>query len=272
MPTPGGSFNEVDMISISEIGIQVIEAKSRQGKFYGNWMNETLFQNDNEMQNPLIQNFNHCNYLVEYLFQQLPLPACEFKLSTDLFVFIKNVVLFSVYGIQDNINRTVEPNMDFCVEMSDKYAKRKFKNRTLTKEQVDLIYETLLPVASYSPEERRQMIQQREIERQQKESLREQQMRTHTYKPDTMYYVVDMTFLDADGGWYQGNLVCKERNCGMNENNEPIFYRTFYDPADGWYYARPNRTFNKRLTEPDPNEAKIIGIYNQKYKSPFQEI
>ena len=272
VPTPDGSFNEIDIISISEIGIQVIEAKSRQGKFYGNWMNETIIQNDNEMQNPLIQNLNHCNYLVDYLFQQLPLPACEFKLSTDLFVFIKNVVLFSVYGIEDNINRPFEPNMDFLVEMSDKYAKRKFKNRTLSKEQVDIIYETLLPIALYSPEERRQMIQQRELERQQKESLREQQMRTHTYKPDTVYYVVDMNFIDVDGKWYQGNLVCKERNCGMDENNEPVFYRTFLDPTDGWYYAKPNMSFNKKLTDSDPNEATIIGIYNQKYKSSFQEI
>lgn len=32
------------MISISEIGIQVIEAKGRQGKFSGNWMDETLSQ------------------------------------------------------------------------------------------------------------------------------------------------------------------------------------------------------------------------------------
>lgn len=116
------------------------------------------------------------------------------------------------------------------------------------------------------------MIQQRELERQQKERLREQQMRTHTYKPDTVYYVVDMNFFDADGKCYQGNLVCKERNCGMDENNEPVFYRTFLSPTDGWYYAVPNMTFNKRLTDPDPNEAKILDSYNQKYKSPFQEI
>lgn len=273
VPTPGGSFNEIDMISISEIGIQVIEAKGRQGKFYGNWMNETLFQNDNEMQNPLIQNLNHCNYLTEFLYQKLPLPACEFIRTTDfLFAYMKNVVLFSVYGIEDNINRPFEPDMDFLVEMSDKYARRKFKSRKLSKEQVDIIYETLLPIASYSPEERRQMIQQRELERQQKESLIEQQMRTHTYKPDTVYYVVDMNFIHAGGKWHQGNLVCKERNCGVDENNEPIFYRTFLSPTDGWYYAEPNATFNKRLTEPDPNEAKIIDIYNQKYKSPFLEI
>lgn len=271
IPVPGGSFNEIDMISISEIGIQVIEAKGRQGKLSGNWMDETLSQNGNEMQNPLIQNLNHCNYLVEYLYQKLPLPACEFKLFTDLFAFIKNVVLFSVYGIQDNINRSFEPNMDFYVGMSDKYANQRFKNRTLSKEQVDMIYETLLPVASYSPEERRQMIQQRELERQQKERLREQQMRTHTYKPNTVYYVVDMNFIDIDGKWYRGNVVCKERNCGMDENNEPVFYRTFLDSSDGWYYAKPNMTFNKRLTESDYNEATIIDIYNQKYNSPFLE-
>jgi len=161
--------------------------------------------------------------------------------------------------------------MDFYVGMSDKYANQRFKNRTLSKEQVDMIYETLLPVASYSPEERRQMIQQRELERQQKERLREQQMRTHTYKPNTVYYVVDMNFIDIDGKWYRGNVVCKERICGMDENNEPVFYRTFLDPSDGWYYAKPNMTFNKRLTEPDYSEATIIGIYNQKYNSPFLE-
>lgn len=94
---------------------------------------------------------------------------------------------------------------------------------------------------------------------------------THTYKPSTVYYVVDMNFIDIDGKWYRGNVVCKERNCGMDENNEPIFYRTFLDPSDGWYYAKPNMTFNKRLTESDYNEATIIDIYNQKYNSPFLE-
>ena len=46
---PGGSFNEIDMISISKIGIQVIEAKGRQGKLSGNWMDETVGNDTNSI-------------------------------------------------------------------------------------------------------------------------------------------------------------------------------------------------------------------------------
>lgn len=110
-----GDFSEIDVLSINETGIHVIEAKAKRGYFYGclqekNWTQQ-LGNHINATENPVIQNVNHCNTLVNYLYN------CFLKEDSQYFdheLPITNVVLFCKTDAQIEISNLCQ-NSNICI-------------------------------------------------------------------------------------------------------------------------------------------------------------
>lgn len=226
VPKRDGDFNEIDIVSVSvsEMGIHVIEAKARTGAFYGNYISpkwkQIMGQNTYEMENPLIQNLTHINYLTEYLYENL--PDCPLK-KQPIFDKMKNVALFTLTGIEDHLDQSKQLSMDFFIGMAeDGYRRQTFTERKLSKEEVKLIADLLKKISFYPREQYQQMIQERAI-RQEKGEF------SHPYK----YYVTrgvvpyDNNVLDA---------ICRDNG----------YYRTYYDRQDDTFKAYPEMTIQGR--------------------------
>lgn len=111
LPKRDGDYTEIDVLSVNETGIHVIEAKARSGAFYGsvvgNEWQQQIGAQVNSMQNPVIQNLHHCNYLAEYLYEKLPKNALHGKNLSDL---IFNIITFAGRGIDlSNVQLTPFP-------------------------------------------------------------------------------------------------------------------------------------------------------------------
>jgi len=244
IPKKDGDFNEIDIISVNETGIHVIEAKARTGAFFGSFTGEIWTQKlgaqEYKLQNPIIQNLTHCNYLIEYLYENI--PECSLK-KKSLVDKIINVVLISLTGFEDHLNRTPSPVMAFfgMAESSMKlkgYQTIDFVGaygKLLTKEEIDIISQILEKASSYTAAQRQQMMQERAIKQEQK-----------AYSHKYVYYVVRVTAPDIDGTLLTFDTVCKDNG----------YYKTYLDQRDGLFRAIP--------------EANILG--KSKETSNFQEI
>lgn len=171
VPKRDGDFNEIDVLTVSPMGIHVIEAKARVGTFYGNslskkWMQQ-LGSHTYETENPILQNLTHINYLVDYLWEQVPKGRLK---TTSLLSLTKNVVLFTLWVINDQSDGTFALNMDCCIGMAEKhYARMKYDERKLSMEEVEIIAKIIRKIASYSTAEIRVMMQQRKSRQDNKE-------------------------------------------------------------------------------------------------------
>lgn len=168
IPQHGGNFAEADIVSISAMGIHVIEAKARIGTFSGNYGDENWQQQAGAqvytIKNPLWQNLWHCNYLSEYLHANL--PDCDLK-RKNIAYKIKNCALFVSSSISGNLSDYIMPNINFFCGMAEtNYAKARFDPHVLSAEEVDLLCKIIEPIASYSRFEYAKKMQERELRRQ----------------------------------------------------------------------------------------------------------
>lgn len=225
VPKKDGDFNEIDVLSVNECGIHVIEAKARGGAFYGSLVGETWKQEIGgqvfEMQNPVLQNQNHINYLQEYLMEALPQGEARLKAVFPLNAV--NVVLFAQVEIEDHLNRDIGPREAFfgMAEGREGYQQRNlrefFKPR-FTKEETAEIIAAIEKISQHS---------QQELERLKQE--RAEKNRRGQFRHPIAYYSVRLESPTLDGGMEENEFICREGGG----------YRTYLDPEDQLFKAIP---------------------------------
>lgn len=233
VPKGKDNFNEIDIISVNEAGIHVIEAKAKGGAFYGKisdreWI-QKLGNEEYPMENPLIQNNGHCNCLLEYLYRVLPEGSLRDK-ATFTWNTI-NVVLFTTREIEDHLTYNITPKEFFFGMATGKDSYQKLNildmyKRRFTKEEVDQIANALESIAHYSQAEQKRMIQQRELMRKERNMLRKQGL----LENKDQFYVAAVESVTADSGKETNILVCYD-------NGENI---TYLDMDNHMFVALPS--------------------------------
>ncbi len=216
IPKLDGDFNEIDIVAVSELGIQVIEVKARKGTFYGSMTSPEWTQKfsttEYKMENPFLQNLSHINYLKEYLWDKLPEGGLK---SQDMSHLITNVVLFALDVTGYKINSTPELSMPYYFGLAEKHFAKQNFNKCLAPEEVSLIRDLIIPIASYSRQELQEMMQRRAV-------LQERKAFQHKYT----YYIANM---QIPSNSIPTNLICRDNG----------YYRTYYDDLDGQFKAQP---------------------------------
>ena len=155
IPTKNGETTEIDIIMIHETGLYIFESKNFSGWIYGTdteneWVQ--ILSNGRKIQknyffNPIIQNRQHMKWLGHYLSDVLP-----------MFSFI----VFSDRCVLREINSTGSRN--FVVnrfELLDKVKDVISSNKsTLSKSNIDVLYEVLYPLTQVSEEVKNEHIRQ----------------------------------------------------------------------------------------------------------------
>ncbi len=225
VPKKDGDFNEIDVLSVNECGVHVIEAKARGGVFYGSLIGETWKQEIGgqvfELQNPVVQNQNHINYLQEYLAEALPQGGARLKATFPLNAV--NVVLFAQVEIEDRLNRAIGPKEAFfgMAEGREGYQNRNlreiFKTR-FTKEETAAIAAAIEKIAQHSQQELERLMQERAAKNRQGQ-----------FRHPTTYYPVRLESPTLDGEIEENDFICRESGG----------YRTYLDPEDQLFKAVP---------------------------------
>lgn len=252
IPKNGNDYAEIDVLSINETGIHVIEAKARggifQGKFLGEKWTQTLGNNVHEMRNPVLQNLGHCNALSEYLNKTLPNGSTKNKATyVDNFI---NIVLMVIFEIEDRLDHSIAPVEYFfgMAEGNQGYQRynvvNTFKKR-LTKQEIDEIAKVIEQLPHYSQQEMEAKMQAREL------------MHLHYDEKDPIYRFVILNFLNPDGSREERPFISKME----------YGYRTYYDMRDTLFKAIPN---SKIIVEDKEHETKsfrkALELYNANVK------
>ena len=104
------TYSEADIVTVTEMGIHVFEVKNQRGVFSGHYNYKTWFKDndytaDPPYGNPMKQNQNHINYIIEYLYPRLK-EAGLLNNEVVLNDYFLNIVLFTD-------NRYTGVNLDF---------------------------------------------------------------------------------------------------------------------------------------------------------------
>ena len=167
IPTVGEDFNEIDLISVNEAGIHVIEAKAKGGSLRGDvsghdWYH-TIGSEEHIMFNPILQNAGHIRTLSRYLRTALPGEAID---ERDYI----NVVMFCLSGIEGHFNYDNPPSEYFLgmADGEDGYRNTNILEvygRRFTKEEVDRIADAIAALPTYTYEQIQEKVRQREARR-----------------------------------------------------------------------------------------------------------
>lgn len=225
VPKKGVDYAEIDILSINETGIHVIEAKARGGIFTGTFLKkdwkQTLGNNVHEMENPVLQNLGHCNALSEYLNQMLPNGTTKNKATyVDNFI---NIVLMVIFEIEDRLDHSIAPAEYFfgMAEGNQGYQRYNIVNtfkKRLTKQEIDEIAKVIEQLPRYSQQEMEAKLQAREL------------LRLHRKKEKVSYTFVILNFPNPDGSREERPFISKVEHG----------YRTYYDMRDTLFKAIPN--------------------------------
>lgn len=160
IPKPDGSFTELDLVVISTYRISVVEVKARGGSFSGHVLDDKWIQKigsqRNELQNPVIQNQNHINFLCLYLYEQLnkDLPG-----NIDSYSFLNDIY----FALDSDIHvDNFLPGVTFLKAFKT-FRKNKLSERYSLKD-IKAITDVLDALPKYTPEEKRQMFTRREAQ------------------------------------------------------------------------------------------------------------
>lgn len=249
IPKRDGDFNEIDVISVSEHGIHVIEAKARTGEFIGTGTSSQWTQRcgrqEYTMQNPIMQNLTHCNFLTEFLYENLPTGTVENLLYSKIY----NVVLFVLTGIKDNLNISDLPGRSFIGMAESTLLHKNYRRDTvaeldgqlstkLTVEQIDTISAVLAEASDYTAAERQRMINDRTFNQEQK-----------LYSHPVNYYVTKMYFLNSDEVMPLP-MICRDNG----------YYKTYMDYSEKVFRAFPELVVAQR-TQDCPDFNKVYTAY-----------
>jgi len=148
-----GRTSEIDVVMLHETGIYVFESKNYSGWIFGDengqyWTQCLNPKTKNRFYNPILQNKTHIKALTEYLHLSETLSPISY------IVFSQRCEFKKVCEKSENTIVVKRPNML-------KALRKEIKNRPsiITKEQIDQIYEALLPLVDISTEEKEKHIE-----------------------------------------------------------------------------------------------------------------
>ena len=195
IPKPDGSFTEIDVVLVSESLITVIEAKARGGVFSGNiydakWV-QKIGSQTNELQNPVLQNQNHINFLYLYLYKELNKTG-----STSKLMNIHNFIN-SVYFAGDPFINVQNPLEHIYLLLPSRRMLSKQPNKYKL-EEVKAITDVLDALPKYTPEEKRKMFNRREI-----------QYRNGEFIHKITYYPVAYQYPESETNQFQ-MMICMD--------------------------------------------------------------
>lgn len=242
IPQNGGSFTEADIVMVSEIGIHVIEVKAITGNISGNYgdteWTQKLGTQVNEFTNPLYQNMNHCNYLLEYLGKKFQyIPAFEKGTVGSMY----NVIIFTSNNVELNISDYTLPNIDYVYVGSDVAYKRFGCGKIYSEEFTEALCNEVEKIASYSKAERQEMFNEREMRRERGE-----------LSYPTKYSIVRATTAVGEG-FKMGTCLCQQYNG----------YTFYLDIKDNWYKSFPNMHIDE-VYESYNNIGDALTAFNSK--------
>lgn len=187
IPKPDGSFTELDLVVISTYRISVVEVKARGGSFSGHVLDDKWIQKigsqRNELQNPVIQNQNHINFLCLYLYEQLnkDLPG-----NIDSYSFLNDIY----FALDSDINvDNVLPTVSFLSPLKSFKINRYSKRYSV--EDIKVITDVLDALPKYTPEEKRQMFARRDVQYRSGEFM-------HAFVYYPVKYPVDVPLKEGD--------------------------------------------------------------------------
>lgn len=145
--------SEIDVIMLHETGIYVFESKNYSGWIFGDeksqyWTQCLNPKTKNRFYNPILQNKTHIKALKEYL------HLTEEQTPLSYIVFSKRCEFKKVCERSENTIVVQRPDML-------KSLRKKIKNQPtiFTKEQIDQMYENLLPLTDITAEEKEQHVE-----------------------------------------------------------------------------------------------------------------
>lgn len=148
VPKKNGDFAEIDLIVVSPLGIDVIEAKARGGKFIGavddKYWTQEFGDRTASVYNPILQNRTHEKNLSCFL-KSSPNTAGLWKSEEDILHFLTNVVLFSGscgWSIAGSLHKAFH-DARIIVGKDDCYPYIKREDRLLTNDQCATISDTI---------------------------------------------------------------------------------------------------------------------------------
>lgn len=217
IPKPDGGFTELDLVVISTCRISVVEVKARGGSFSGHILDDKWIQKigsqRNEMQNPVIQNQNHINFLYLYLYEQLKKEVTE---NISQYCFLNDI--YFALDVDMHVDNTL-PGVTFYKAF--KKASKDTLSECYSVEDIKAITDILDALPKYTPEEKRQMFTQREVQYRSGEFIH-----SVTYYP--VKYLLNSS-IEEDEGLPTGSTICMDAET----------YQLYLVSADGLWHAVP---------------------------------
>ena len=167
------AWSEADIVAVTEYGIQVFEVKNHMGLIEGAFNGEVWYRNGDytanpPYKNPLLQNQQHVNYLIEYMYPRLA-AAGMLDSSRSLLHHFVNIVMytqnkylnigldFSEMPMQTGFCMTGgRTPVDYTVALTKDLCAGNF-----THKQVDYICSVLDPLAAVDPFQHAAMVAQK---------------------------------------------------------------------------------------------------------------
>lgn len=221
IPHKGGNFSEADVVSVSEMGINVIEVKALGGEIKGGatddkW-EQTLGRETHEFTNPIVQNLQHMNALLSYLNDRMCKDDFHFA-NSQLFVLSYDTVLFIDNTVSLDINTFRVPNLSFFYGNEKGY--KGFYNDNIKElghifeeDEVNYFANVLKELSSHTPAEIDNLMADRQAAIDRGE-----------FRYPSTYYLADCTFDNFDQE-HSGICLIKEQN-GV---------KYYFDPKDNWF-------------------------------------
>lgn len=223
IPKPDGSFTELDLVVVSPDILAVVEVKARGGSFSGHILDDKWIQKigsqQNTLQNPVIQNQNHINFLYLYLYDQLknsfPEDIHPYSFWNDIY-FAVDAAMY--------VDNTL-PSVSFLKALKKPSKNRSTKYNCYSSESIKAITDVLDALPKYTPEEKRQMFARREV-----------QYRSGEFIHPVVYYPVKYAFFDKkDNEFYSVSTICMDSETYQ-----------FYQESDGLWRVAPNILFKDK--------------------------
>lgn len=231
IPKKGTDFAEVDLIVVSEVGIDVIEVKNRIGSFRGAWNDKEWIQvagnNENASTNFILQNVSHINSMLIELYDEF--KDMNYLPRVNLSNVINNIVLITSDSYSLDISENTTPERNYWVGPAIDYKNLKYReiDKRLTKEEVDKISGILSRHTGYTPAQMERFISQRA-------------------------YAYDNNSIDNIPKYGLAKNVSNSRWLVYRTNGYETLYRS---NLDGVYYADPD---TRSLYAPYKENGKIL--------------
>lgn len=236
VPKRDGDFVEIDIVVLSSYGIQCIEVKNWSGIIDINVNEEVCFQSigsqKNEHYNPILQNQSHCNYLGEYIAENIPSIAHKRIGNTEhsIMEYLYNVIFFSnslTCLLQMHPNSAKIENL-LVVNKASYDRNNFFENSTnfLSEMDINIAYYDLCKLI-YTDQEKDMMMQRRRV----RQNLKVGYGKKITYSVMRIAEVNQAIEKGRESAFFRTKItVCRDDG----------YYKTYLSTISGLYFAEPS--------------------------------